>query len=70
MLFSSRSPPPLQLACWRPRGAWCHPDPSVALPVPAPTLLSELEKLASIYPWLLANVSEGFGIGITFVCLL
>ena len=70
MLFSSHSLPHLRLACWCPRGAWCHPDPSVSLPLSAPTLLSELEELASIYPWLLANVSEGFGIGITFVCLL
>ena len=41
-------------AAWCPRGAWCHRDPSVSLPLSALTLLSELEELARIYPWLLA----------------
>ena len=45
--------PSFQLACWWPRGTWCHPDPSVSLPLSALTLLSELEELASISPWLL-----------------
>ena len=45
--------PSFQLACWWPRGTWYHPDPSVALPLSALTLLSELEELASISPWLL-----------------
>ena len=31
----------------------CHPDPSVSLSLSALTLLSELEELASISPWLL-----------------
>ena len=45
--------PSLQLACWCPRGTWCHPDPSVSLPLSALSPLSELEELASISSWLL-----------------
>ena len=47
--------PSFRLACWCPRGAWCHPDSSVAWPLSALTLPSELYELASISPWLLAD---------------
>ena len=39
--------------CRSPGGVRCHPDPGVSWPLSALTLLSELEELASISPWLL-----------------
>ena len=67
VIFFSHS---FRLVCWCHHGDCCHLDPSVPLPSSALTLLSKLAELASISSWLLTNVSEEFGLGITVVCLL